>query len=169
LQARHSIWENSLEPDQRFRSMAKQQKIRYLEDDEFVGFNLNFAIGPGAVNERGDVMLIQALLLLIGGDDPTNISKNQRVRLPALSGYLDAETYAILVLFQFRWMHLVYNSVAAWVDPLPADYWLQHMKDRRPLMAMINELAWTAKGTSSVTLPQLVMQDFPELRPLLKP
>ena len=37
------------------RGMAKEQKIRYLEDDEFVGFNLSFAIGPGAVNERGDV------------------------------------------------------------------------------------------------------------------
>ena len=35
-------------------------------------------------------------------------------------------------------------------------------------MGMINELAWTAKGSASVTLPQLVAKDFPELRPLLK-
>lgn len=149
--------------------MAKEQKIRYLEDDEFIGFNLSFAIGPGAVNERGDVMLVQALLLIIGADDMTNIVKKpQKVRLPSLTGYMDAETYGAITVFQFRWMHLVYASIAGWVDPLPPDYWLESLKGRRPLMGMINELAWTAKGSASVSLPQLVAKDFPELRPLLK-
>jgi len=80
--------------------MAKEQQIRYLDDDEFVGFNLSFAIGPGGVNERGDVMLVQALLLVIGADDMTNIVKKpQKVRLPALTGYLDADTYAAITVF----------------------------------------------------------------------
>ena len=114
-------------------------------------------------------MLVQALLLVIGADDMTNIVKKpQKVRLPALTGYLDADTYAAITVFQFRWMHLVFSSIAGWVDPLPPDYWLESLKGRRPLMAMINELAWTAKGSASVTLPQLVAKDFPELRPLLK-
>ena len=89
--------------------MAKEQQIRYLDDDEFVGFNLSFAIGPGGVNERGDVMLVQALLLVIGADDMTNIVKKpQKVRLPALTGYLDADTCAAITVFQVRWMHLVF-------------------------------------------------------------
>ena len=83
-----------MEHGPRLSAMGEAAKIRYLEDDELAGFNLNFAVGPGAVKERGDVMLIQALLLLISGDDPTNISKNRRVRPPALSCYLDADTYS---------------------------------------------------------------------------
>jgi hypothetical protein len=148
--------------------MAKQQKMRDLEDEEILGFNLSSPVGRGGLNERDDVMLIQALLVMIGEEDRSHISREPGVSLPSLTGILDGATSMAIIAFQLRWMHLLLATISGWVPPMPAGYWLKGMHDRRPVMAMMNELAWDAKGSASITLPQFMANAFPELTPLLK-
>ena len=146
--------------------MAKQQQILYLEDSDFLGFNLSFHVGLHGANQRGDVMLIQALFNFIS--DITSTGLKSTVDLPFLTGRMDGATQNAIMAFQFRWTRLLLPEFMGMIFPLPPKYRLAKLEDRRPAMAMLNELAWTSKGGASETLPHALLKEFPELRPLLR-
>jgi len=126
-------------------------------------------VGPGGFNDKGDIMLIQAFFLFIAaGTDFFQTGLKSRSELPVLTGIWDARTLFAVIAFQLRWIKLLVAEHSGMLFPLPGDYWIASFQQRRPTLAMMNELAWTVKGSESVTLPQAMLAAFPELRPLMR-
>ena len=119
--------------------MAKQQQILYLEDSDFLGFNLSFHVGLHGANQRGDVMLIKALFNFIS--DITSTGLKSTVDLPFLTGRMDGATQNAIMAFQFRWTRLLRTEIMGMIFPLPPGYRLAELDGIRPTLFMLNQLA----------------------------
>ena len=90
--------------------MAVRELVTILGDAS-PGFNVEFPVGPRSANQRGDVMLVQAMFnLLVDGFEgrtrtgfETGMKSGKEV--PKINGEADAVTLAAIQTFQRRWAH----------------------------------------------------------------
>jgi len=127
-------------------------------------------VGVGGLNERGDVMLIQALFNFIAdGHEISRTGLPSAARLPVLTGILDGRTIEAITAFQLRWMKQLLPSFAGKVFPLPAGYRMKSLSDKAPMLHMLNVMARDSTGGPSNPLPKAMLKAFPELLPLIRP
>src|ERR1051326_2860822 len=88
--------------------MAKKETINY-DGDKVVGFNLTNFIGFGVNNDKGDVLLIQAMFNFIveGTGQPSRLGIKSSNELPGVTGIFDGDTSLIIISFQLKWMPIL--------------------------------------------------------------
>ncbi len=78
--------------------MAKKEIMIYGED-KIPCFNITFSVGIGGQNEKGDVMLIQAMFNFIALGNFPRLGLKSKSDLPALTGSLHSDTIFAIITF----------------------------------------------------------------------
>lgn len=151
--------------------MAKKDLITML-DETSPGFNLSFWVGLGGLNDKGDVMLIQAMMNFIaeGHDDPSMVGVKFDFDLPDVTGSLDSSTIFSIIGFQTRWMSHLLASVAGKIFPVDyKTYKYTESEPRRPVITMLHQLSLDAAGRLNESdYTEAMPKMFPQLRAFIK-
>jgi len=153
--------------------MAKREIMRY-DGDKVPSLNLSFSVGLGGHNDKGDVMLLQAMfnLIALGTNNITSVlGVRSKSELPDLTGTLDSNTIFTIIAFQHRWLHQLYPPKSGWI--FPADYKKELPAtvgpERRQQMFMLHQLAQEAAARlNEADYTTFLPQEFPELKPYVK-
>jgi hypothetical protein len=140
-------------------------------DDEAPGFNLSHWVGTGAINLKGDVLLLQAMITFIveGHEDFSMVGITSDADLPDLSGRLDHLTLSAIMNYKHRWMRRLWfepNDTVMHVDY--TRYKFTEADSSRPTITMLHQHCMDAasrlnEADYTVAMPNL----FPELRPFI--
>lgn len=152
--------------------MAKKETINY-DDDKTVGFNLTNVIGFGVYNDKGDVMLIQAMFNFIfeGTGQLSKLGIKSRSELPVVTGIFGGDTGFLIMNFQFKWLSILTAQQSGLLFPGNYKDKIQAMGDgdRRQAMFLLHQFAQEAAARLNETDYTVAMlKDFPELRPFIK-
>jgi hypothetical protein len=141
-------------------------------DETSPGFNLSFWVGIGGLNDKGDVMLIQAMLNFIseGHGDPSMVGVKLDFDLPDVTGSLDSSTIFSIIGFQNRWMRHLLASVAGKIFPVDyKKYKYTESDTRRPVITMLHQLSLDAAGRLNESdYTEAMPKMFPQLRAFIK-
>ena len=148
--------------------MARKETLIY-DDERAACFNLTGVVGPGGSNERGDVLLIQAMFRFIA-EAASGLSKlglRSRADLPGVTGAFDGDTGFLITSFQLKWMRILTAQHIGLLFPgnykekIPA----MGTGDRREAMFLLHQFAQeSAARLNKADYTSAMLSEFPELR-----
>lgn len=152
--------------------MAKKETINY-DDEKVFGFNLTNMVGFGGFNDKGDVMLIQAMLNFIieGTGKLSKLGLKSKRELPDVTGTFGGDTGFSIINFQLKWMPILTAQHSGllfpgyYKDKIPA----MGIDDRREAMFLLHQFAQEAAAFLNETdYTVAILKEFPELRAFIK-
>jgi hypothetical protein len=152
--------------------MAKKEIINY-DDDKVVGFNLTNMIGFGGFNDKGDVMLIQAMLNFIieGTGQLSKLGIKSKSDLPDVTGSFGGDTGFTIMNFQLKHLPILTAQHSGllfpgyYKDKIPA----MGGSDRRQAMFLLHQFAQESAALLNQTDYTVAMfKEFPDLRKFIK-
>lgn len=151
--------------------MAKKETIT-ISGDKYSCFNVSFPAGVGGFNEKGDVLLLQAMFnfIALGFGDARILGIKSKNGLPALTGALSRETIDVIRNYEYRWAKLLWTMTGL---IYPADYKNQDLEldadTRRPTITLLHQHAADAAVRLNETdYTTTMLSEFPELKPFIK-
>ncbi len=152
--------------------MAKKENIIY-DDEKALGFNLTNLVGFGGFNDKGDVMLIQAMFNFIveGTGSLSKLGIKSTIDLPDVTGFFGGDTGFTIMSFQLKWMPMLTAQRSGllfpgyYKDKIPA----MGTDDRRQAMFLLHQFAQdSAARLNETDYTQAMLKEFPEIRPFIK-
>lgn len=152
--------------------MAKKVTIIY-DDDKVPCFNISLSVGMGGQNDKGDVLLIQAMFNFIadGLKDVSRLGIKARHDLPEITGRLDSNTIFTIIGFQHKHLHRLFAVKSGTI--FPADYTKKLPvvtgTEPRQQMFLLHQFAQEAGALlNEPDYTTAMLNVFPELRPFIK-
>jgi hypothetical protein len=152
--------------------MAKKETITY-DDEKVVGFNLTNMVGYGGFNDKGDVMLIQAMVNFIveGTGTLSKLGIKSKSDLPDITGSFGGDTGFLIMSFQLKWMSTLTAQRSGllfpgyYKDKIPA----MGADDRRQAMFLLHQFAQeSAARLNETDYTVAILKEFPDLRKFIK-
>ena len=152
--------------------MAKKETITY-DDQKTVGFNLTDMVGFGGANERGDVMLVQAMLNIIveGIGSVSKFGIKSKRELPDVTGFFGGDTGFLIMNFQRKWAPILTPQRSGMLFPAQYKDNIAAMSadDRRQAMFLLHQFAQeSAARLNETDYTAVVLDKFPDLRGFIK-
>jgi hypothetical protein len=147
--------------------VARKETIIY-DDEKVICFNLSDFVGTGERNEKGDVMLVQAMFSFIAGATGglSKLGLRSRADLPGVTGVFGGDTGFLISSFQLKWMQIL---TAQHVGMLFPGYYKEKILamgpgDRRQAMFLLHQFAQESAALLNKTdYTSTMLSEFPEL------
>ena len=154
--------------------MAKVEKITFLghaDSGDWVievnGLNITAPVGPGMRNNRGDVLVIQALLHFIASVPWSGVKRPlSRLAAPKITGSFDIQTQETIYMYQVLRQHYLLRA-----DGIihPGSFAGRAIQSGGPQMTitLLNEEALEGSneksGDQSINLAKIILGKYPQI------
>jgi hypothetical protein len=134
---------------------------------EFIGLNVTAPVGPGMRNNRGDVLVIQALFNFIASVPWSGVKRPlPRMAAPKLTGSFDRQTQETIFIYQTLRQHYLLRS-----DGIihPGSFAGRLIQSGGPQMTitLLNEEALEGSdeksGEENLNLARLILDKYPQV------